>query len=137
MNTTVLKSELITKVCENKDRHKEHFEEALAAYFVKATELCLKGIEDLKKKRKTNLYISLSPPEDHTREYEVLLDMLYMSVDETITLDFEQFECYVRDEWEWSRGWYVGSSGLTGPTGSMGPQGDTGVSGTASSRGYI
>lgn len=40
-------------------------------------------------------------PEDHTDEYDQLLEMLAMSVDDEVELTAQEFAQYVRDDWSW------------------------------------
>jgi len=53
-------------------------------------------------------------PPDHTEEYERAIQMLEMSVDETFTVDEQLFNCYVRDQWSWSRHFTTMSSAYLG-----------------------
>jgi len=57
--------------------------------------------DDLKAGKSPKLYINLPVPEDHTKDYDAMLDMLKSSINTTIELDNERFRQFVRDEWEW------------------------------------
>ena len=47
--------------------------------------------------------INLAEPVDHTADYDRILAMLEMSVDDTISLSAQEFNQYVLDNWELSR----------------------------------
>jgi hypothetical protein len=47
--------------------------------------------------------VSLTEPSDHTKDYDRVVAMLEMSVDETIILDAHDFDQYVMDNWDCSR----------------------------------
>jgi len=40
-------------------------------------------------------------PQDYTREYERVIDRLETTDDKTVTLDDNEFNQYMRDEWDW------------------------------------
>ena len=101
--------DLMAKVQTNRDNHRAVFEDALAGYFKTAE----KALDERKKKllegrRGVNLYVSLSEPTDHTRDYDRVLLMLKMHKDagnDTITLSEPDAARYVNDDWEWKRQW--------------------------------
>jgi len=140
------KDDLLAKLKENRETHTKCFEEARLAYVEKAQEAIEKKLEELKEGKATHLAFSLRPPHDHSAEYDVVIQMVEATVDETIELTAEQFSCFILDEWQWSRSWFMANSGLTGPTGPTGCAGSTGPSGQrhmstvyeiASQRGYL
>lgn len=45
--------------------------------------------------------IALPEPIDHTRDYDRVIAMLEMSVDEDIELMSHEFDQYVLDNWQW------------------------------------
>ena len=60
-------------------------------------------LADAKAGRSIQRSISLAEPADHTEDYDRVLAMLEMSVDETVILSSEEFSQYVLDRWTWSR----------------------------------
>jgi hypothetical protein len=60
-------------------------------------------LADAKAGRSISRSINLAEPVDHTADYDRILAMLEMSVDDTIMLDAQEFNQYVLDNWEWSR----------------------------------
>lgn len=52
--------------------------------------------------RRISRVINLAEPVDHTSDYERVIMMLEMSVDDTVVLNAGEFDQYVRDVWSWS-----------------------------------
>ena len=45
---------------------------------------------------------SLEVPKDHSKSYEIAIQMAEWEVNETIELTQSQFQCFVLDDWEWT-----------------------------------
>lgn len=46
----------------------------------------------------------LIAPQNHTEDYDEVIEMLERSIDDTVTLDRDAFKAYFKNEWSWSRG---------------------------------
>lgn len=99
----VKKGELINRVQANRDGHRKTYEKAyegyrkqLAAFFEEQHRRVIAGEEFA-------TVFPLPEPEDHTEDYDRVLDMLSMSVADEIDLDQREFAQYVRDDWGWSQ----------------------------------
>ena len=101
----VKKDELLKRLQENRDKHREVFEAALNGYREYAEELLRGTIEDLKRGRVPDIKISVSRPEDHTRDYDRVIGMLKMHQGEEFDLDETTYAQYVDDDWSWKRQW--------------------------------
>lgn len=124
--TTVNKQELLTKVRANYEQHKKDYEEAFNGYKKESVNLLkaranalndtfttlAKRVEaaDMKNGDKpvpllvSNSLISfteLKVPVSHAKDYEQVITMLEMSVDDKITLESDEFACFVMDDWDW------------------------------------
>jgi len=111
---TVPKHELHSIVQTNRDKHRAMWKEAFDGYrtaCITALELNLSAFRAGKAER---VFINESPPEDHTKDYDRVLRMLSMSVDDTIVLTAEAFAQYVMDEWHWKHNWSVSNSKYMG-----------------------
>lgn len=98
---TVAKNELLAKLEENRADHRRIFEEALEGFRAKV----IRELDKLTAKvkagdRGTVQYIARAP-EDHTRDYDRVIAMLKMSMDDFIQLSEEDFCAYVQDDWGW------------------------------------
>lgn len=92
---------MIERVKANRDQHRAVVLEALDGYRVAVIQELDKMIQTAKEGKKIVTTVELVQPEDHTRDYNRVLDMLDLSVDAEITLSAIDFNRYMRDEWEW------------------------------------
>jgi hypothetical protein len=99
----VNKAEIMAKIQANRDIHRSIYERAMEGYRKKAVARLNSVIDDLKAGKTPNLHIGLRIPEDHTTDYDVILDMLANSIDSYVELDEIGFRRYVRDEWDWKQ----------------------------------
>lgn len=103
------KAKLLAILKKNRDEHRGIFLEAQKAFRVVA----IKALDEQLKAARTNKPFelvrlsALSAPEDHTADYDRSIQMLEMSVDDTIMVDEREFQNYVQDIWSWSREWAV------------------------------
>jgi hypothetical protein len=104
MNTVKVKrEELLTKVRSNRDAHRELFLKAQEGYRKLIIEELDRMLADAKAGRKISRSINLAEPVDHTSDYDRVIMMLEMSVEDTIVLNASEFDQYVRDYWTWSK----------------------------------
>ncbi|MFH1722910.1 MAG: hypothetical protein ABH950_09945 [Candidatus Altiarchaeota archaeon] len=99
----VKKSELLNIMQKNREKHWAIFEKAIAGYrkeVIRHLDFALKAAKSGKKIITT---VKLIQPQDHTSDYDRIIGMLKMSVDDEITIDSEQYRQYILDQWEWSR----------------------------------
>lgn len=107
---TVKKADLVKVVTDNRAEHRQIFEEAVEGYKKRAVELLEAHIERIKNGKLERVAVSLPVPQDHTADYDRVLKMLDMSVDDTVTLDDGAFAEYVMDDWGWQRQFLTDSS---------------------------
>jgi hypothetical protein len=104
--TTVLldKADLLEKVNINYAKHRTRFEDAMVGYKLKAIELLEEHVQRIKDNAPEKVFVQLPMPEDHSRDYERVIEMLEWSQDETLELDESEFSTYVLDQWGWQEG---------------------------------
>jgi hypothetical protein len=102
-NVTVNRDEFLVEVTANREAHREVFEEALDGYHRRLKAELEQRVRDLKAGRRINQYIGLPEPEDHTDDYDRVIMMAHMSVEDTITLSEDEFAMYVMDQWRWKQ----------------------------------
>lgn len=96
----VKRSDLISALKANRERHSTEAKEAKAGYLIAVEKALKKALRDLRKgEAKTNL--GMMPPIDKTSDYDRAIQMMEMSVDETVELTEQEFRQYVQDEWSW------------------------------------
>lgn len=104
MNTmTVPKEGLLAVLTRNRDAHRALFltaQEVYRAEVIKQLDLML---EDARSGAEIRRHINLSPPEDHTGDYDRMIGLLTLSNAETVDLTLQDYDCYVQDNWSWSR----------------------------------
>lgn len=92
--------ELLDKVRTNRDQHHDLFVKAQAGFRQRAIE----ELDDMIEKAKAGdirLTVGLTPPSDHTTEYDRAIAMLEMSQDDIVEIDSDQFAQLVQNEWHW------------------------------------
>ena len=100
-NVTVNKVELLEKIRANREDHRRIFEEALAGFQAKVTQELDKMVVRASRGIRESVAISIRAPEDHTRDYDRVIAMLEMSVEDEISLTQSNFAQYVMDDWDW------------------------------------
>jgi hypothetical protein len=102
---TVDKKSALEIVKKNYAEHRNIFIEACEGYKKKATELLEQRLKEIKNSngRPPQVFIQLQEPSDHSRDYERIIKMFEMSIDDTIELDEHAFAQYIMDDWSWKR----------------------------------
>ena len=108
-------SELLEKVRANRKTHIAEYAEAVEGYKDQAKAAIEKAmirlkarIDDLKGGEVLALHhisFDLAVPENHAKDYDQVILMLEMSVDEVLTIRSDEFACYVMDDWSWKEDW--------------------------------
>jgi hypothetical protein len=97
------RDEFVEKVTANKATHRDVFEKALDGYQRRLVRELERRVADVKAGRRIDRYISLPEPSDHTEDYDRILMMAEMSVDEIIELSADDFTRFVMDQWDWKQ----------------------------------
>lgn len=109
----VKREDLLKKVKENRVTHIKEYREAVEGYKSAAIAELAKGMIQLKKQvddletgemiRLSTVSFNLAVPQDHTKDYDQVIAMLEMSVDDTLTIRSDEFACFVMDDWDWKQ----------------------------------
>lgn len=102
MEVTVRKDELLTILRDNRAAHRDIFEKAVEAYTRQLVRWHRDQARRILKGQKGERMVALPVPEDHTDDYDNVIEMLEMDISDTFTLDSYEFQNYVRDRWNWS-----------------------------------
>lgn len=100
-DVVVKKEELVQIIKTNRENHRQIFEEAIDGYKAEAVRRLEENIEDIKKGKNFYININMPVPQDHTEDYNRVLKMLEMCINDTIVLDEQRFAQYVMDDWGW------------------------------------
>jgi len=104
------------RLAANRKAHLEQFSIAVDGWAKEVTQLMQADIESLQAGKRRKLTVLDAMPDDHTADYDRVLEMLAMSVDEFQTLDLVTFRQYVLDDWTWKGHWSVSTAKyLSGP----------------------
>lgn len=97
------KDQIIQTVRQNREAHRAIFEEALEGYRDKVVESLNAHLERIKRGEVLAISVHYPQPEDHTRDYDRLLEMLKLTTDGDVELSETQFAQYMQDDWTWKR----------------------------------
>ena len=117
------KAQVVTTLTTNRAEHEKIYKEAVEGYRQKLTEALTEVVELVREKREeledkklpsprldyTPLN-KLSVPTSSLKEYDTVLEMLELTPDETIVLDQDQYNCYMKDNWYWMKDFLISNS---------------------------
>lgn len=98
----VKRTELLEALRKNKEVHLAEFKEATEDFKKALVAELQKNLKLAKAEKLDKLQISMYPPTDYSDQYQEVIDMLEVSVDDTISLDSEAFKAYYKNEWSWT-----------------------------------
>lgn len=127
---TMHTSDLLKVLRVNRDAHIASYRKAVVVFQKKMKAKLEWMAKAVKAGKRVSMYMDLPVPERHKHDYDRVIDMLKNSIMPDITLDEQQYERYVLDQWDWQRSFSSNTmryaSGPTGPTGPSGPSGACG-----------
>ena len=100
---TVNKAKLIETMKGNRAKHHDIVVEAQEGFrdaVIKRLDSMLAQARDGKK---IDIAVGLVLPEDHTDEYDTVIGMLELDINDTVDLDVHQYRQWVQDQWGWQR----------------------------------
>jgi hypothetical protein len=104
------KDKLLELVKKNRAGHFTAFEKAFAGYRQECIEVLELNLRGLRENKGHIVRFMENPPEDHTSDYDRLILMLEMSVDQIVELDARTFAQYAQDDWDWKEQWGISNS---------------------------
>jgi len=104
------KSKVLKALNKNRDAHYKIVREAQKGYREKAIELVEQLLKDLKAGKGVSLHIPLAVPENHVDDFDRAIQMLEMGVGKNVELDQNEFQCYVRNQWQWQHHFLAANS---------------------------
>lgn len=114
MRITAKKDDVLTRLKSNREEHKKIVVEARDGYLKKARAALEERMKDLSSGKLVSLFFALAPPQDHTRVYDVTIEMLSLHTGAEIELDAEQVRNLMMDEWDWSQQFLTSNSAYSG-----------------------
>ena len=113
----VSKDKLLKKMRENRAKHREQFEAALAGWQQTVLEALEQAVEDARDGKKYPTAFHLPQPQDHTDEYTDAIEAIEWNEEEQIELDRHEFRQFVRDDWGWKRDFLTSNSAYMSKSG--------------------
>lgn len=99
---TVNKGKLIKAMEENRLIHKKEYEEVIKEYKDELQKRLKKTMVEIKNKHHNFPHgVFNDEPKNNINDYERVISMLYMSIDNTIELTQDEYNNYVLDNWSW------------------------------------
>lgn len=130
---------LIQTLETNKKKHVEEYNAAVDAYkdavLIKLNDLYNESKEEIEKRFNdiksdfsnpdakdlpSDLFIStyrainVPRPQSHEKDYNAAIDMAKFDVRSTLELTFNEFQCFVRDEWDWKKEFVITNLSVSG-----------------------
>lgn len=97
-------NELRKKLVRNRDIHVEEYLEMMGYYEFEVEKLAEELLERVKNKDYSLMTIVATKPESYESDYDAVIQMMMMSVDENVELSNQEFKQYVMNEWNWKGG---------------------------------
>ena len=102
-NIKVKKTDLLTKLQENREIHKKDYDESVVGYQAELVQLLTRLLDDAKEGKPVDArsLANLTRPVEHLREYDRTISMLKMDIIDDVELSEHEFTRFVLDEWAW------------------------------------
>jgi hypothetical protein len=101
MTVNVNREDLIRVLQLNLKKHTQDYKETLELYYKQLLVDLKELTAQAKAKTKKRIQFNPAQPKSYEKTYTDTIEMLMMSVDETINLDMDNFRKFVKDEWDW------------------------------------
>jgi len=103
----VPRAKLMDTLRENRGRHLASYQEARRVYQTRAADWHRDQalLIDQGRTPVRTMPTRLPEPEDHTADYDAAIAMYGWSVDETVTMDQQEFTQLILDQWAWTGRW--------------------------------
>jgi hypothetical protein len=95
------KDQLIKTLKKNRKKHREMFLKAQDVYRVKMIEELDRALDEAKNGGTIRRAFSLPVPEDHTEDFDTIVQMLEWDKGKSVELTQSEFRTYVENEWGW------------------------------------
>lgn len=107
MKTTVNRLSLLEKLKENKETYLASYEEAVLNWQKETVAELRRQADKLENGRVDGraYFTTETRPSNEVEQYDRVIGMLEFATDETVELGIAEADMYVRDNWDWKRGW--------------------------------
>ena len=106
---SIERNRLLEILRENRANHQDVFEEAIEGYRTQATDWLNRQLDRVKVGKPLE-YMPYQIPKNQTKQYNIVIQMLEMTEDDTVKLGEREFNEYVNDDWDWKKQWLTSNS---------------------------
>lgn len=99
----VKKDDLLAKLRTNRELHEDEFNRAADGYRKRVIAALELRLSQAKNGQLPQMVFNLPTPINQTKEYDMAIGMLEMSVEDVIELEEHDYKQYVLDQWGWSQ----------------------------------
>ena len=100
-HVTISKEKLLSRLKENRGNHRAIFEDALQGWKEQVLKALAQATEDARRGINYETFINLPRPNDHTKDYDEVIDRVEWHEEDTIDLELHEFNQFIRDDWSW------------------------------------
>lgn len=118
-NMSFPKEKVLEALRQNRTQHLGIVREAQQGFREKAIAVLEDKLVQLRAGKSVDLRIPLHLPENHVESFDLAIQMLEMCIEPYIELDERQFQCYIRNQWEWGRSFLLSNSSYSGIANTM------------------
>lgn len=102
-------ADILTKLKANREKHAGIVEEAREGFAKAARKSLEEALKKVSEGNRAGLHVFLPAPVDHTKDYDLAIEMLQMHTSEDLHLTQSQFKTFVLDSWGWQND-FVGTN---------------------------
>lgn len=114
MNSVKVSSvQLLEIVKKNRSGHRAIFLEAQVGFRKRVIDELERLLAQARDGKKVLGYVNVPAPSDHTKDYDLVVSMLEMSLDATVEITSRDYSRFVLDDWDWKREFLVSNSGYS------------------------
>ena len=102
--------QLLTTLYANREQHQKDYLKAKAGWVKLLRKELVGKLEVLDNGGVVKLSIDNQKPENHGSDYDDAIEMLEYAAGTTITLNGQQYQQFVKDNWQWKNYWAASNS---------------------------
>lgn len=114
IKVTIEKALVLEALHKNMEEHKRTFQKAMEVYRQKAIEAFEAKIDALKNGRWISHTLNLPIPEEHTNDFQRVINMLQRDINDTVELTENDYRVYIDNEWNWQRAFLSNTTAYLG-----------------------
>jgi hypothetical protein len=119
MDVSIKRTKLLEILGKNRDEHTKIYLEACTAYkkeMVKYLQNMIKKVNQAEDGEAIKVYIGLPCPEEHTDDFDRVMDMMEVDTRDIIELDEREAAQYISNKWGWVGSFTTNTMSYSGTT---------------------